>query len=94
MGFPLPEQEIEKALSHLEYWHRKGDAIEREYHFDDFMNSIRFVNRLAELAEELNHHPDITINFNRVKVSLTTHDAGGVTDRDLKLANRINQLHM
>ncbi len=94
MGFPLKDEEVDKALSQLAYWHRNGSTIEREFHFDDFLGSIKFVNRIAEIAEESNHHPDIAINFNRVKLSLTSHDSGGITQRDLNLAAKVNKLHI
>lgn len=93
MGFPLKDDEILKSLSQLAYWHRNGEAIEREFHFEDFLSSVKFVNRIAELAESANHHPDVEIHFNRVKLILTSHDSGGLTQRDFSLAQKINKLH-
>ena len=60
--------------------------------FDDFMLGIRFLNRVARLAEAMNHHPDISIRYNKVGLSLTTHDEGGLTIKDFKLAQKINRL--
>ena len=94
MGFPLKDDEIAQHLTQLAYWHRNGSTIEREFHFDDFSDSIKFVNQVAEIAEHADHHPDITINFNRVKLNLTSHDSGGITERDFKLATKINKIQM
>lgn len=64
--------------------------IFKSYQFESFVKSIEFVNRIAFIAEELGHHPDITINYNKVKLSVTTHDAGGLTENDFTLAARAN----
>lgn len=64
----------------------------RRFRFPSFKEAITFVNQVAELAEEANHHPDILINYNRVTLTLTTHDEGGLTRRDFALATKINQL--
>ena len=60
--------------------------------FDDFIQGIRFLNRVARLAEGMNHHPDISIRYNKVRLSLTTHDEGGLTIKDFKLAQKFNRL--
>jgi 4a-hydroxytetrahydrobiopterin dehydratase len=92
MGIPLKDEEVDQSIAALEYWKRNGKTIEREYKFDDFLQALRFVNRVAEVAEEANHHPNIHINYNRVMLGLTSHDSGGVTARDIQLAVRINKL--
>jgi 4a-hydroxytetrahydrobiopterin dehydratase len=69
-------------------WKQVDDKLEREFTFDDFVQAIAFVNRVAELAESENHHPDIEIQYNRVILRWWTHTAGGVTDRDRDLAER------
>jgi 4a-hydroxytetrahydrobiopterin dehydratase len=69
-------------------WTEVDKALERTFEFDDFVGSLAFVNRLGELAEAENHHPDIAIHYNEVKVRWWTHTAGGVTDRDRKLAEK------
>jgi 4a-hydroxytetrahydrobiopterin dehydratase len=69
-------------------WRQVDDKLEREFTFDDFVQAIAFVNRVAELAESENHHPDIEIHYNRVILRWWTHTAGGVTDRDRELAER------
>jgi 4a-hydroxytetrahydrobiopterin dehydratase len=69
-------------------WKQVDDKLEREFTFDDFVQAIAFVNRVAELAESENHHPDIEIHYKRVILRWWTHTAGGVTDRDRELAER------
>jgi len=80
---------IDAALADLDGWTRDGDAIRREYRFDGFRDAIDFIVRLADLADEANHHPELTNVYNRVTVELTTHDAGGITQKDLDLARAI-----
>jgi 4a-hydroxytetrahydrobiopterin dehydratase len=69
-------------------WSEVNDKLEREFEFDDFLQAIAFVNKVAELAQSENHHPDIEIHYNRVILRWWTHTAGGVTDRDRELAAR------
>ncbi len=88
----LSDQEIQKALGELKRWKRNGAAIERTFEFPSFMPGIEFVNKVARAAEEANHHPDITINYNKVTMSLTSHDSGGVTARDVKMAKKIDEV--
>lgn len=92
MDSKLTDTEIRSALDRLAGWHQKEKAIERIFEFPDFKNSMRFVNRIAGEAEEAQHHPDITINYNRVSLALISHDSGGVTERDIKMARRINEI--
>jgi 4a-hydroxytetrahydrobiopterin dehydratase len=75
-----------------EGWSEVGGALEREFTLDGFPAAIAFVNRLAELAESENHHPDIGISYKRVTVRWTTHSEGGITDRDREMAARTNAL--
>lgn len=88
----LDENELESALKKCPEWDIEGKTITRTIEFEEFMDGIDFVNLLAEVAEEAQHHPDITINYNRVTISLTTHDAGGITEADLELAQRVDNL--
>ena len=88
----LMEEEIAKRLAEVPKWTRVGKAIERSWKFLDFKEAMAFLNRVAELAEAANHHPDVWNSWNRVKLSLTTHDSGGLTARDFKLAKRIDVL--
>lgn len=87
----LSDAEIRQQLGKLPGWEQRGNTIARAYEFPTFMAAIDFVNRIARLAEEMNHHPDITINYNRVALVLSSHDSGGVTQRDIRLAGRINE---
>ena len=85
----LADDEVRERLEGLPGWERAGDAIRRELRFDDFVGSVDFVNRITPIAEEMNHHPDLEISWNRVTVSLSTHSQGGITDSDFDLAERI-----
>jgi 4a-hydroxytetrahydrobiopterin dehydratase len=87
----LSQQEITAELRQLPGWSLAGKAIERRYEFPDFAAALAFVNRIGELAEAANHHPDIDIRYNKVVLSLVSHDAGGVTARDMKMARTINE---
>ncbi len=83
----LSSDEVTAVLSGMPGWERVGAAIVRELSFDGgFMGSVAFVNRLADAAEEANHHPDVAISWNRVTVTLSTHSEGGITDKDVALA--------
>ena len=81
---------IRAALADLDGWQFDGEAIRRDLRFDDFRAAIAFINRVADLADEANHHPELTNVYSRVGIALTTHDAGGVTDKDLALARAID----
>ena len=73
-------------------WSEVGVALERTFEFPDFVEALAFVNRVGELAQSENHHPDIAINYNRVTLRWWTHTAGGITDRDRELAERSTAL--
>jgi 4a-hydroxytetrahydrobiopterin dehydratase len=88
----LTETEIRKSLETLKGWNLAGKTIERQLEFPDFKAAMKFVNAVAEAAEAANHHPDITINYNKVRFVLTSHDSGGITQRDIKMAGKINQI--
>jgi 4a-hydroxytetrahydrobiopterin dehydratase len=85
----LSDLEIQRALGGLPGWARRGDALVKTYTFDRFANGIAFVDRIAVEADAMNHHPDIDIRYTKVTISLSTHDAGGITQSDLTLAERI-----
>ncbi|MGH2858337.1 MAG: 4a-hydroxytetrahydrobiopterin dehydratase [Solirubrobacteraceae bacterium] len=88
----LSEEEITSRLRG-QAWERSGDEIAREWRFDDFSEAIGFVNRVAELAEERNHHPDIFLHgWNKVRLSLTNHSAGGLTAMDFEMASQLDGL--
>jgi 4a-hydroxytetrahydrobiopterin dehydratase len=86
----LSDTEIESALASLPGWAKTGIAIQRKYEFKDFLEAMRFVNKVADAAEAAGHHPDIQIVYNRVTLQLTSHDSGGVTQRDVNMAVKIN----
>ena len=88
----LSEAEIAKRLTDVPGWTRRGDAIQRTWTFDAYPDALAFIVRVAFLAEAANHHPDLTNSWTTVTLSLTTHDVGGLTDRDFKLAKRIAAL--
>ncbi len=92
MSTVLSGAELQQALQNLAGWNQHGHTIERVFEFPNFVEAMGFVNRIAEAAEAMNHHPDIAINYNKVKLSLTSHDSGGVTQRDLRMAGKINEI--
>ncbi len=85
----LNDADIVKDLQTLAGWERQGNAITRTFDRRTFHGAIAFVNTLSELAERADHHPDMDIRFSRVRVTLSTHDAGGVTEQDIALARQI-----
>lgn len=85
----LSEKEIKEKLKELPGWEHKDNAIVKMFRFKEFLHGIEFVQKVAEIAEANDHHPDITINYTRVTFSCSTHDAGGVTEKDFKLAQNI-----
>ena len=89
----LSDHEIDERVERMGTgWKRDGDSIKRVFKFDDFRGSIDFVNRITPVAEEMNHHPDLSVSWNSVTVSLSTHSEGGVTENDFELASEIDDL--
>ena len=87
----LDEEEIEQRLDELGDWEREGDEIVKVFEFDDFSSAMEFVNDVARLADRYDHHPDIDIRYNRVKLALSTHSEDVLTPRDFDLAGEIEQ---
>jgi len=85
----LTPEQIAANLKALPGWEYKDNAIRKTFKFKEFLHGIEFVQKVAEIAEGADHHQDITINYTRVTFSCSTHDAGGVTDKDFKLADNI-----
>jgi 4a-hydroxytetrahydrobiopterin dehydratase len=85
---------INAALTAVPQWQLQGDVISRAFKFKDFPAAIKFVNAVADLAEKAWHHPDIDIRWNQVTLALTTHDAGGLTQKDFDLAQQFDQLSL
>ena len=82
----LPQEDIEARLEAFPDWSQNGDALQRTFSFEDFLSAMAFVGHIADLAEEHQHHPDIMIRYNKVTLTLTTHDAGGLTEKDFAFA--------
>lgn len=92
---PLPrlsELEIQRQLNQLSGWTRQDGKLQRTFEWKNFVEAIAFVNQLVEPSEKLGHHPDILILYNRVTIVLSTHDAGGLTQKDFELARTISQI--
>lgn len=89
----LTEKEIHEKLKELAGWKYEGGSLVRDYTFPDFVAAFAFVTRLALFAEKANHHPDLDIRYNKVRVALVSHDAGGVTARDAEMAEKIGKIH-
>ena len=87
----LDPADLDKALRELPGWSVKADAITKTFKHDSFAEAIVFVNAVAHLAELANHHPDVDIRYSNITTSLTTHDQGGITEKDVALARSIEE---
>ena len=87
----LSAEQAASLLTNLPQWEIKDGELVRTYKFGDFLAALAFVNRVGELAEQAGHHPDIDIRYNKVKLALVTHDAGGLTTNDFDLAGRADK---
>ena len=92
MSKKLDKTAIREALAKLEGWSLEAGKLHREYRFPDFVTAFGFMSSVALVAEAMNHHPEWQNVYNRVVVDLTTHDAGGITEKDLALARRMDEL--
>ncbi|AXB45082.1 4a-hydroxytetrahydrobiopterin dehydratase [Amycolatopsis albispora] len=88
----LSDQQLSEALSHLPRWQRSGEAIEATAELPSFPAAIAVVNRVAEIAESVGHHPDIDIRWRKLTFRLSTHSAGGLTEKDTALAAQIDEV--
>jgi 4a-hydroxytetrahydrobiopterin dehydratase len=88
----LSDSEIEERLRGLEAWSRDGNAITKTFENGDFVGSVKFIDSLVEPAEGMNHHPDLELSWDKVKISITNHAQGGLTDSDFELAQKIDAL--
>ena len=88
----LSDSDIKKELASLKGWKQEGKEIVKQYELKDFVHAMGFVNSVALLAEKVNHHPDIDIRWSKVKLVLSTHSAGGLTEKDFNLAKQIDAL--
>lgn len=87
----LNDAELTTALARLDGWERKDRTIVRELEFDDFVAAWGFMSGIALIAQAMDHHPEWSNVYNRVSIALTSHDAGGITERDVQLATAINE---
>jgi 4a-hydroxytetrahydrobiopterin dehydratase len=88
----LNPQQIKEQLAALPGWQIEGGELVKSFSFGNFVEALQFVNRVGEAAENAGHHPDIDIRYNRVRLALVTHDAGGLTEKDFQLASQVNTL--
>ncbi|CAM3664517.1 4a-hydroxytetrahydrobiopterin dehydratase [Mycolicibacterium frederiksbergense] len=88
----LTNDQVDAALPDLNGWERSDGALRRSIEFPAFLEGVDAVGRVAELAEQKDHHPDIDIRWRTVTFALVTHSAGGITDQDLEMAKAIDQL--
>ena len=88
----LPPEEIKNRLAGLSGWQLADNAIKKQFKLGDFGSAMDFVNRVADAAEAVDHHPDMMINYTRVTMVLSTHSAGGITEKDFALAQKIDSL--
>lgn len=90
MAEKLSNEAVQGWMRSRKGWKRRSNGLEKEYRFGSFRDAIVFVNRVATLADDHHHHPDIDVRYDRVTLRLTTHDAGGITQKDVKLAEHID----
>ena len=88
----LTTKQVGLHLKSIPHWSKRGQTILRTFTFEGFLKSIAFVNRIATKAQKLNHHPDIDIRFNKVTLKFTTHDEGGITEKDFLLARQCDEI--
>ena len=88
----LSDEEIGERLAALEGWTRAGDKIQKSFDRGDFVGSVKFVDAIVDPAEEMNHHPDLEISWNKVTVAISTHSEGGLTESDFELARRVDSV--
>ncbi len=86
----LTADQVDSRLRSLSAWTRRADEIRKEFKFGDFKQAMAFVNRVAEAANAADHHPDIDIRYNKVTMTLSTHSEGGITDKDIDMASKID----
>ena len=88
----LTQAQVDDRLDQLVQWTQSGDSIQRTFLFKDFVEAMKFVNVVAQEAERNKHHPDILVRWNKVTLTLSTHDAGGITEKDLNFAAAADKL--
>ncbi len=89
------KEEVEKRLRNIESWRSTGDSLQKEYKFKDFRQAIEFINKVAEIAEGEKHHPDILLHdWNNIRITLSTHALGGISEKDFSLASKIDRINL
>jgi 4a-hydroxytetrahydrobiopterin dehydratase len=88
----LPQEQIDAQLAEFAEWSQSGEALQRTFRFENFKEAMAFVDKVAELAERMQHHPDIMIRFNKVTLTLSTHDAGGITNNDFEFVSATDHI--
>ena len=88
----LTQEQLDTGLGELPDWTLNGESIQRTFSFDDFKSAMAFVTRIAARAEAVQHHPDILVRYNKVTLTLSTHDAGGLSERDMSFAADCDEL--
>ena len=92
MTSKFSEQQVSTALEAVPDWDEINGQITRTFQFETFVESMAFVNRVADYSEQAQHHPDILIRYNKVTLTVSTHDAGGITEKDFDLANAVDSI--
>jgi len=88
----LTQEQIDAQLAEFSDWSQSGEALQRTFRFDDFKQAMQFVDKVATQAERMKHHPDIMIRYNKVTLTLSTHDVGGISSNDFKFAAATDKL--
>lgn len=91
---PMPDDKAEEMLKQTPDWEKEGKKIQREFKFKDFVEAMKFVNKVADLAESEDHHPDIHIYWNKVQLVLWTHAIDGLSENDFIVAAKVNEINM
>ncbi|AHC52321.1 pterin-4-alpha-carbinolamine dehydratase [Sulfolobus acidocaldarius SUSAZ] len=89
----LDENEIKRRLGEIEGWSYENNKLKKTFKFKNFYESVEFVRKIQPIADEMDHHPDLCVYYNRVVLELSTHSEGGVTEKDFELAKKINKIH-
>ncbi len=95
MAKQMSLKEIENRLKNVKKWNRSGNSLEKEFEFKDFRQAVQFINKVADVAEAENHHPNILLHdWNKVRLSLSTHAASGISQKDFSLASKIDEISL
>lgn len=92
MSERLSQAEISEKIKEVDNWSLRGESIQKEWKFKDFRKAMIFINKIANLAEEHDHHPELYNDYNKVRLTFSTHDVGGLTDKDFKIAKEVDGL--